>query len=102
VDGSGLATDVVRVDTGSGSVDLAFTRAPREISVDTGSGSVDLALPAAFTAQVDISTGSGGIDLDFPVQVSRWERDAVRGTIGNGAGRLTVETGSGGVRIRKL
>jgi hypothetical protein len=101
VEGTGLAADAVMVDTGSGGVDLAFTRPPRDISVDTGSGGVTLTLPAEFAAQVDISTGSGGIDLDFPVQVSRWERDAVRGTIGDGTGRLTVETGSGGVRIRK-
>jgi len=101
VEGTGLAADVVRVDTGSGGVDLAFTRAPRDIGIDTGSGGVTLTLPPTFSAQVDIETGSGGIDLDFPVQVSRWERDAVRGTIGTGTGRMTVETGSGGVRIRK-
>jgi hypothetical protein len=101
VEGTGLAADVVRVDTGSGGVDLAFTRAPRDVGVDTGSGGVTLTLPASFTAEVDIQTGSGGIDLDFPVQVSRWERDAVRGRIGDGTGRLTVETGSGGIRIRK-
>jgi DUF4097 and DUF4098 domain-containing protein YvlB len=101
VEGTGLAADVVGVDTGSGEVDLAFTRAPRDINIDTGSGGVTLTVPANFSAQVNISTGSGGIDLDFPVQVSRWERDAVRGTIGDGTGRLTVETGSGGIRIRK-
>jgi DUF4097 and DUF4098 domain-containing protein YvlB len=62
---------------------------------------VTLTLPPSFSAEVEIQTGSGGIDLDFPVTVSRWERDVVRGTIGNGAGRLSVETGSGGIRIKK-
>jgi hypothetical protein len=101
VDATGVAADVVRVDTGSGGVDVAFSRAPRELTVDTGSGGVTLTLPADYSAQVDIETGSGGIDLDFPVTVSRVERDAVRGTIGAGTGRLKVETGSGDVRIRK-
>lgn len=101
VDGTGIAADVVAVDTGSGSVNLGFTRSPGEIEIDTGSGGVTLALPAAYAATVELETGSGGIELDFPVQVRRWERDAVRGTIGDGSGRLTVETGSGGIRIRK-
>jgi hypothetical protein len=101
VEVSGAAADVVLVDTGSGSVEVGFTRAPRELSVDTGSGSVTLTLPASYSAQVEIETGSGGIDLEFPVTVSRVERDAVHGTIGEGGGRLKVETGSGDVRIRK-
>jgi hypothetical protein len=101
VEGSGVAADVVRVDTGSGSVDLGFTRAPRELTVDTGSGGVTLTLPPTYSAEVEIESGSGGIDLDFPVTVTRWEREAVRGKIGDGTGRLTVETGSGGIRIRK-
>lgn len=101
VEGAALAADVVRVDTGSGSVNLDFTRAPRDLHIDTGSGGVTLTLPPSFSAEVEIQTGSGGIDLDFPVTVSRWERDVVRGTIGNGAGRLSVETGSGGIRIKK-
>lgn len=101
VDATGVAVERVLVDTGSGSVDLAFSDSPRDIEIDTGSGGVTLTLPAAFTATVELETGSGGIDLDFPVQVQRWERDAIRGTIGDGSGRLVVETGSGGIRIRK-
>ncbi|HEX9729295.1 MAG TPA: DUF4097 family beta strand repeat-containing protein [Gemmatimonadales bacterium] len=91
----------VRLDTGSGSVEAELDPGAADIEVDTGSGGVHLTLPADFGATVDIETGSGGIELDFPVEVRRWERDHVRGTIGDGRGRLMIDTGSGSVTIRK-
>ncbi len=60
-----------------------------------------LTVPASFGARVQIETGSGEIDLDFPVTMRRWERDQVVGTIGDGSGRLVIDTGSGSVRLRK-
>jgi len=97
----GAAAQSILVDTGSGSVTLELTQRPQEVAVDTGSGGVTLVVPAGYGATVDIETGSGGIDVDFPLQVRRWARDHVTGTIGDGNGRLTVETGSGGVRVRQ-
>jgi hypothetical protein len=89
----------VMVDTGSGSASLGFLTNVDSLDVDTGSGSVTLAMPANFSAQIDIATGSGGVHSDFPVSNRRGERNELRGTIGGGRGRVTVETGSGGVRI---
>jgi hypothetical protein len=96
----GAAAQTILVDTGSGSVTLELTRRPRDVTVDTGSGGVTLIVPSDYGATVNIETGSGGIDIDFPIQMRRWSRDRVTGTIGDGNGRLTVETGSGGVRVR--
>jgi hypothetical protein len=49
---------------------------------------------------VDIETGSGGIDLGgVPVTVTRMENDHLTGKIGDGRGRMKIETGSGGVRL---
>jgi lia operon protein LiaG len=89
----------VSVDTGSGSASLGFLTNVETLEVDTGSGSVTLAMPANFSAVVDIATGSGGIQSDFPVTGRRGERNELRGTIGGGRSRVTIETGSGGVRI---
>jgi hypothetical protein len=50
---------------------------------------------------VDVETGSGGIDTDFDVQVTRFERRHVVGRIGNGRGRIHIESGSGQVRLLK-
>jgi DUF4097 and DUF4098 domain-containing protein YvlB len=92
----------LRVDTGSGDVDVRLLAASDDIEIDTGSGSVTLGVPDGYSAQVEIETGSGGIDLDFPVQVRRLESDHVIGRIGEGRGRLRIDTGSGSVRLIKI
>jgi len=94
-----VAARSVRLDTGSGSVDLQLTSEADDIAIDTGSGSVTLSVPDAFGATVDIETGSGGIELDMPLTMRHWERDHIRGTIGDGRARLMIDTGSGSIHI---
>jgi len=94
------STDVT-VDAGSGGVTLGMRNSPKAVAVDAGSGSVTVTLPSDLSADVDIETGSGGITSDFPVRTSRVERHHLRGTIGDGAGRIRIETGSGSVRLLK-
>jgi lia operon protein LiaG len=94
------APDVV-LDTGSGSVDIVLLTDVSRLDVDTGSGGVTIHAPADLGADVEIETGSGGIDMDFPVQVRSVRRDYVKGTIGDGKGRIHIDTGSGGVRLIK-
>jgi lia operon protein LiaG len=98
---SRVTSDRVKLDAGSGSVNLELVNSPKSVDVETGSGGVTLILPSNLDAELDISTGSGGIDSDFPVQMNRWERRRLRGTIGRGTGRIHVDTGSGGVRLRR-
>ncbi|MDH3456215.1 MAG: DUF4097 domain-containing protein [Gemmatimonadota bacterium] len=95
-----VARDIL-IDTGTGSVELALSTNPRDVVIDTGSGSVTMTVPESFGAELVIDTGSGGISIDFPVTMQDWERDHVEGTIGDGAARVTIDTGSGSVRILK-
>lgn len=90
----------VRLDTGSGSIELEASGDLDRIEIDTGSGGVTVTVPESYGARVVIDTGSGAIDLDMPLQLQRWERTYVSGTIGDGRGRLTIDTGSGSVRLR--
>jgi len=121
VRGYGLSADVVAVDTGSGSIELETVSA-RDVTLDTGSGSIDVALtrdvdrleadtgsgsvtiraPESLGASVELDTGSGGIDVDFPLKVSSVSRDHVEGRIGDGRGQITVDTGSGSIRLVRL
>ncbi|HEX6751651.1 MAG TPA: DUF4097 family beta strand repeat-containing protein [Longimicrobium sp.] len=89
----------VDIDTGSGSVNLRLRSDAEYVKIDTGSGGVVLALPSNFGADTDSDTGSGGIHVDFPSTVRRSTRDHFTGTIGDGQGRLIIDTGSGGVRV---
>jgi hypothetical protein len=119
VEGDNMAADILGIDTGSGSVRLGGVNAP-DISVDTGSGEVDLALeadirslkvdtgsggvtlhvPHDLGAEIEMDAGSGGFDSDLPIQIVRRSESYLKGRIGDGRGRITIDTGSGGVRLR--
>jgi lia operon protein LiaG len=92
---------VVLLDTGSGRVDLDLSSDVEKVEVDTGSGGVNLTVPAKLGAEFDLETGSGGIDVDVPHETLSVDRDRVRGRLGNGQGRIHVDTGSGGVRMTR-
>jgi hypothetical protein len=96
-----VTSDRATLETGSGSMRVELLNSPASLTVESGSGGITLMLPANLDAELDIETSSGGIDSDFPVQVNRVERNHLRGIIGKGTGRIRVDTGSGGVRLRK-
>lgn len=96
-----VTAERLKLDTGSGGIQVGVRNSPKSMEVDTGSGGVTVTLPARVDATVDIQTGSGGIDSEFAVQVNRIERNHLRGTIGDGTGRIHIESGSGTVRLRK-
>lgn len=91
----------IKLDCGSGSTDLDLVSDIRMLDIDSGSGGVTVWIPATLGAKVDIDAGSGGIDMGVPVSVTRWESDHVVGTIGDGAGTIRIDAGSGGVRFKK-
>ncbi len=95
----GLRADRVTADTGSGDVELEFDSSPADLLVDVGSGDVRIRVPDGFGATVEVDTGSGGIHTGLPIQVLEIDDDRLRGTIGDGSGRLRIDTGSGDVRI---
>ena len=91
----------VTLDSGSGSVELDLRADVESVRIDSGSGGVTLGIPESLGATIRIDTGSGGIDTDIPIQVRKAERNSLSGTIGDGKGEITIETGSGGVRLRR-
>ena len=86
--------------TGSGSITLELTSDVRNARLDTGSGSVTLAVPHNLGAELIVDTGSGGISSDLPIQITQQKRSHLRGRLGDGNGRIEIDTGSGGVRLR--
>ncbi len=96
-----LKATAVKAEAGSGGITLGLLATPRSINVESGSGGVTVSLPANAGADVEFESGSGGIESDFPLTVDKVERHHVRGRIGDGAGRIHIESGSGSVRLRK-
>lgn len=102
VEGVDIRSPRVSVDTGSGRVFLRLGANVENLDVDTGSGAVTVEAPAALDATVHMETGSGGLEVDFPMSAIRRESNSLHGTIGNGRGRITLETGSGRIRLAKV
>jgi DUF4097 and DUF4098 domain-containing protein YvlB len=75
------------------------------MSVESVSGTVDLLLPAALGAEFSVSTFSGDITNELgpaAEKSSRWTPEKeLKFTTGSGGARVTVETLSGAVHIRK-
>jgi hypothetical protein len=120
VSGSQLNARSIHVDTGSGDIELTAVTCPeltletgsgsistevrgpvRDLALETGSGDISVRAPATLAGEVEIETASGEIETDFPIQVTRHARDHVVGRIGDGVGRVAIETGSGDVRLLK-
>ena len=96
----GVKTRDLSLDSGSGAVEIDLAADVDRMNVDAGSGSITLGVPPSFGADVVIETGSGGIDVDVPISLTRSGRRSLEGKIGDGRGRVGIETGSGGITIR--
>jgi hypothetical protein len=103
IEATSSSGDDLSFNTGSGNVNVALVATFNSLHIETGSGDVTLRVPPTLGAQVDLDTGSGDIDLGgLTLQVRRIEHDHITGTLGDGRARLSVETGSGNVRLQKL
>jgi lia operon protein LiaG len=98
---SGVTAPTLTLDTGSGGVTADLRAETAELTVETGSGNIAVSAPGSLGAELEIETASGDIETDFPLQVTRHSRDHLVGRIGNGKGRIAIETGSGDVRLLK-
>jgi hypothetical protein len=113
----------LKADTGSGEVTLVGVDYPR-LHVDTGSGDVRVSTPGGEVANWEVDTGSGDVTFVFPPNGASFRLTADTGsgdieceletasvkmrhgeiralTVGDGEGRILVDTGSGDVSIRE-
>lgn len=91
----------VSLETGSGAVTVELQAQVDRLDIQTGSGDIAITAPASLGAQVDVETASGDINSDFPIAVTQTGRDHLRGSVGDGKGRISVEAGSGSIRLLK-
>lgn len=87
------------LDTGSGAVQVELSGPLEDVSVSTGSGDVTVRLPENVGAMVDLDTASGDFSLDFPLVLARKDEGNIRGKLGDGRGRIHIDTGSGDISL---
>jgi len=96
----------IDVSTVSGEVDFTGPLDPQgRYSFQSHSGSVTLTIPPTTSARFSIETFNGEVDSDFPytLQPNRERRNGQRleFSVGAGEARVTAESFSGGIVIRK-
>jgi hypothetical protein len=97
----GIGAPHLELETGSGTIHADLTAKLEVLSVETGSGDVTIRLPDGTGAAVDLETGSGDFTLELPVQLIKKGEGSLRGQIGDGHGRIHIETGSGDIALVK-
>lgn len=106
---SGVASRSVEAQSTGGDVRFSGAIDPSgRYQLTTHSGDVTLELPEKASAQLTVSTWSGSIDSDFPITLQPGEHGIGIATskrftfnIGGGAARISAETFSGDVVIRR-
>ncbi len=100
-----INTADLNVTGSSGDISVAYAdSAPGQIAADvkTSYGSIDFAAPRGFAGHLDMSTSYGSVKTDLPVTViGPTGRDSITGSIGQGAGRLRLRSGSGSIKLRQ-
>ena len=89
------------VDTGSGDAELEFTGgALDDWKIDTGSGDARITLPPGASVTITVDAGSGDLDVERAgVTMQGRQGDTKTLRVGDGRGRMRIDTGSGDVTI---
>lgn len=119
VHGTGIASAGLEVETGSGEITLERVTTPRaaletgsgdvrlladgdvrELAVSTGSGNVVITAAGGLHGRMSLESGSGELNVAVPFTLVRKTEDSLEGTVGDGKGRIRIETGSGDITLK--
>jgi DUF4097 and DUF4098 domain-containing protein YvlB len=96
-------TDIT-AKSNSGSIDIVCSDStPAEINADvvTSFGSIDFAAPPDFSGQVELATNFGSIKTGLPITITgEVSKKMLSGKIGEGKGKLHLQTNSGSIKIK--
>lgn len=104
IDCSEITSSNISTKTSYGSIDIdcsAATAADVDADVATSYGSIEFSAPPGFAGAVDLQTSFGSIKTDLPITVMGGiSKDRIRGTVGQGDGKLRLRTSFGSIRVR--
>jgi DUF4097 and DUF4098 domain-containing protein YvlB len=88
----------------SGNIDIVCSDStPAEINanVTTSFGSIDFVAPPGFSGQVELATNLGSINTNLPITITgEVSNKRLTGKIGEGKGKLHLETKNGSIKIK--
>ena len=98
-----ITTKDITAKSGSGNLDIECSEStPDEIVADlvTSYGSIDFTAPQNFAGQVDMSTSYGSVKTSRTITISgQISKKNLSGTIGEGTGKLHLQTSSGSINL---
>ncbi|MEM9301665.1 MAG: DUF4097 family beta strand repeat-containing protein [Pseudomonadota bacterium] len=100
---SGLRSDA-KLSTVNGTVEAYFDRfeADQRVSIESVNGRLEVMLPEDADVSVKAETVNGSLRNDFGLEVDKgFVGKDLRGSIGDGSARLTLDTVNGGISIRE-
>jgi hypothetical protein len=87
--------------------DIVVTLTPvgaKEHLFESSSGDVDVSFhtPQGYGFLLEVDTGSGSIEGDLDIKLDEISRKTLKGIVGKGGGRISIETASGDIRINEI
>jgi len=90
--------------THNGGINVSYSQdaqAVCEIVMTTYNGSINLKTPPNISAVVNLSTHNGSINTELPITLmGTVSKNKLNGKIGEGLGKLKLETHNGSIHIR--
>ena len=85
----------------SGNVELTLRSLISDLKIKTISGRVAVSLPGKSEFNFELGSISGSIENEFGAQIKFADGRNIEGTVGTGVNKLTVNTTSGEIKIKK-
>jgi DUF4097 and DUF4098 domain-containing protein YvlB len=99
-----ITANDIAAKSGSGDIDIVCSeKAAAEIiaSAVTAYGSIEFTAPPNFAGQVELSTSYGSVRTDLPITITgEVSKKKLAGTVGEGKGKLHLETRSGSIILK--
>ena len=102
VDLDGASASKLSVDSGSGSIRVRLLKNADDVHMDAASGSITLEAPGDLSARFRIECPRKHLHIDFPAEIESGDDDVTVGRIGDGKGRISIDAGSGSVRLIRI
>lgn len=101
---TGIATATLKAESGNGSVNVSCApAAPADLNAQLKSsyGSVEFTAPQQFAGEVYLRTSYGAIHTALPITASgELTKKEIVGRIGEGTGKIHLESGNGSVELK--